>query len=82
MTPDRWERIKAVFHQATELPASERAAFVRAQCDSDADLIEQVVSLIQSHESQTISGIVDQVALDALEDLESNTAPTRIGPWR
>jgi eukaryotic-like serine/threonine-protein kinase len=45
-----WERVRALFHAASELPSVERADFLAAQCDGDAQLLEEVTSLLESRE--------------------------------
>jgi tetratricopeptide (TPR) repeat protein len=48
MTPERWARIKALFSEALEVPAAERAAFLALH--EDTDLVSEVRSLLDSHE--------------------------------
>lgn len=43
------QRAKAIFLQALELPASERAAFALRECGGDADLHRQVAALLEAH---------------------------------
>ena len=50
----RWARINELFHAAIATPAAERAAFLSAQCGSDAVLRVEVDSLLAAHrEGQT-----------------------------
>jgi non-specific serine/threonine protein kinase/serine/threonine-protein kinase len=51
MTPERWLRIKALFSAALEVPESERAALLALESNGDASLIEEVVSLLASHDA-------------------------------
>jgi WD40 repeat protein/predicted Ser/Thr protein kinase len=46
MTPERRERVWALFDEAAELPPGERAAFLDAACGGDADLRTEVESLL------------------------------------
>ncbi len=48
MTPERWERVKALFAEATDRPADARDAFVRRACEGDAELHEEVSSLLRA----------------------------------
>ncbi|MFN7945656.1 MAG: protein kinase [Blastocatellia bacterium] len=48
MTPERWEEIGRLYHQALELPTDQRAAFLRRVCASDDDLRHEVESLLQA----------------------------------
>ena len=43
----RWERIQAVFNEATEKPASERRPFLEAACGDDPDLLAEVLDLLE-----------------------------------
>lgn len=46
MTPDEWQRVKTITAEALERPASDRAAFVAAECGSDDRLRDEVWSLL------------------------------------
>src|SRR5688500_10055163 len=48
MRPSRWEQIEKVFNQALQAPAHERASFIKNTCGADADLHDEVVSLLQA----------------------------------
>src|ERR1044072_9056062 len=46
MTPERWQRIKELFHRAIEMGAAERDAFLEAECAGDEELRAEVSSLV------------------------------------
>jgi len=48
MTPERWQRIDALFHAALEREAGERATFLDAACEGDGDLRQRVEALLRS----------------------------------
>jgi len=50
MKETMWERVKAVFDEASALPADERGSFLDRQCAGDADLRSEVDALLKSHE--------------------------------
>lgn len=50
MTPEAWQKLKAVLNAAMERPSGERSVFVRAACDGDAEMHRQVNSLISACE--------------------------------
>jgi serine/threonine protein kinase len=50
MTPERWAKVKQIFHLALEQPARRRQSVVAEQCGGDHDLRQQVCSLLESHE--------------------------------
>lgn len=49
--PHLWRRIKAVFHEAVDLPIDRRAEFLETACAGDAELRSMVESLLASDES-------------------------------
>ena len=50
MTPERWMRVKEVFHAAVEHRPAGRAAFLSAACGEDAALRAEVERLVRAHE--------------------------------
>jgi non-specific serine/threonine protein kinase/serine/threonine-protein kinase len=51
MTAERWQRVKEIFDEAADKGPAERLAFIVDACGDDATLIEEVESLLRSHES-------------------------------
>ncbi len=49
-TPDRYKQAEALFNAALALPAARRRAFLEAACGADAELREEVESLLAAHE--------------------------------
>ncbi len=74
MTPERWQRIKAVFEKALELPSGKRAAYLDQNCSGDPDLRKEVESLLLAQEKAgsfleppaagTAAGLTESVAAD------------------
>jgi serine/threonine protein kinase/tetratricopeptide (TPR) repeat protein len=50
MIPERWRRIKELFHSALERAGGERRAFLDEACAGDAETRAEVESLIAAHE--------------------------------
>ena len=50
MTPERWEQIERIYHQALEQAPEDRAAFAADACAGDGELHREVVSLLASHD--------------------------------
>ncbi|HEV2707279.1 MAG TPA: protein kinase [Pyrinomonadaceae bacterium] len=50
MTPERYQRIKELFHSALERPADERPAFLAEACGGDTALQTKVEALIAANE--------------------------------
>ncbi|MBY0311134.1 MAG: serine/threonine protein kinase [Phycisphaerales bacterium] len=48
MSPEKWTRVKAILMDAMELPTRERMSFVTSACGSDADLRDEVASLLEA----------------------------------
>ncbi|WP_031496319.1 protein kinase domain-containing protein [Bryobacter aggregatus] len=75
----RWQQVKQILHDAAEMPASRRDAFVEEASGGDAELIAEVKSLLESFEA------ADEFLEDApvqlggfLETLEGR----RVGDYR
>src|SRR6185295_16481058 len=48
--PQRWQRVKEIFEGALERHGAEREAFLDRACEGDADVREEVESLLRSYE--------------------------------
>ncbi|HEX6396420.1 MAG TPA: serine/threonine-protein kinase, partial [Steroidobacteraceae bacterium] len=51
VTPERWQRIKTLFAAALEVPPDERPALLALEANGDDALIEEVASLLASHDA-------------------------------
>jgi eukaryotic-like serine/threonine-protein kinase len=51
MTPERWQEIKGVLHQALELKPGDRAAFLDRSCLRDSSLRQEVEVLLTAEEN-------------------------------
>jgi serine/threonine protein kinase/tetratricopeptide (TPR) repeat protein len=49
MTPERWQRVKRLFHDALERPAEEREAFLSEQCGDDVEARATIGRLLDAH---------------------------------
>jgi len=74
MDQERHKRVTGLFSRAVELEPEERDAFLQREAGSDADLIEEVRSLL-AHD-------VEEDPLGATAPLEDLTPGERIGPYR
>src|SRR5678816_217800 len=50
MTPERWQRIDQLYHDALKHKTAERLAFVREICGDDKSLRQEVESLLEAHD--------------------------------
>jgi serine/threonine-protein kinase len=60
MTADRWRRVKALFDEAVERNAADRAEFLDRECGDDADLRAEVERLLAGDQD---SGLLDEPVL-------------------
>lgn len=64
MFPDRWRQIESVFEQASELPIDERAAYLDVACAADADLRQEVDTLLSSASVDFITQAIADASLE------------------
>ena len=75
MTPQQWERLKALFHGALEQPAASRGEWLRTAAGHDADLLREAEALLHAHD--TAGGFLeDPIAIDPADLL----GPAEAGP--
>ncbi len=48
MESTKWELAQSLFHQAVELPESERRTFLHSACGGDVDLFSEVVAMLEA----------------------------------
>jgi eukaryotic-like serine/threonine-protein kinase len=78
MTPERWEQIDRIFHEALQHPVHERAAFITESCGGDAYLKREIESLVASHD-QAASFIEVPAGDAAAEFLAGQNVPLPAG---
>lgn len=87
MTPERWQRIKALLADALERPPAERAAFLDEACGSDATLRAEVESLLAYEDvpgrGDSLADVQAEPAATVTETPtdELRVAGRRIGPY-
>jgi hypothetical protein len=80
MTPERWERLKAVFQGALVHPPSERRAWLVQACAGDHGLLQEAETLLESLDSA--GGFLEEPARIDPGDLQTLPAGTALGPYR
>jgi class 3 adenylate cyclase/tetratricopeptide (TPR) repeat protein len=80
---ERWRRVTELLDSALSKSGSEREVFFRDLCADDAELGEEVASLLRAHEGR---GALDELA-SLMPRLERGARPTaiqgeRLGPYR
>ena len=58
---DRWQKVEAVFQDALDRPAHERASFLAQVCLDDAELRNEAATLIAAYDNA--SDFIEQPAL-------------------
>jgi len=69
---ERWQRVKEIFDGALERQGDQRAAFLDRACDGDAEVREEVESLLRSYE---VAGSFMESPAVAHADLEQKLTP-------
>ena len=78
MTPEHWQRIKALLESALERKPGERSAFLDEACVDDPSLRTEVESLIVSYEEA--GGFIETPAFEAMaESLANSPAESVVG---
>src|ERR1051325_3828210 len=84
MTPERWQRLQALFNAAVELTLEQQSAFLDQACAGDEALRRQAESLIvaNAEATQRIQGVIrDAVEVATLED-NISAVGRRIGSYQ
>jgi tetratricopeptide (TPR) repeat protein len=84
VTPDRWNQIDQIFHNALKRPMAERGAYVAQVCGENADLRCEIESLLANDAGAAT--VFDSLVGDDLRDmvLDSDSAEIgrQVGPYR
>ncbi len=78
MSPERSERIREIFAKASNLAGAERTAYLDEACGDDADLRNEVESLLE-HDDAAVPDFLDPESIGVLAD---DPPPERIGKYR
>jgi serine/threonine-protein kinase len=81
MDKDRWLRLSALFHEASELPPDAVNEFLAAACGADEELRREVLGLLNAaaDPSSDVEDIVDKASMSWRSTLP---ADQHIGPYR
>ncbi|MGQ0763280.1 MAG: protein kinase domain-containing protein [Acidobacteriota bacterium] len=77
--PERWQKLKELFHHALEYEPAKRAEFLAEACGSDEDLRREAQSLLEPHDGQ--ESLFESPAFEAaaaliVEDAQVQTGET------
>jgi serine/threonine-protein kinase len=85
MDSSRWQKIQTLFHEAADFPEPEQRAFLESKCSDDADLIGEVMILLDedARANSMLDGNIAQVADRILNDSTAARLPFKeFGPYR
>ena len=81
MTPERWLRVKEIYHAVCELAVAEREAYLADACGSDSELRKEVESLLTEDGSR--AELLDGAAITVSPVAVTETrAGALLGPYR
>lgn len=80
MNGSDFERLDAIFQQAIDVPAAERAAFLDQACANDAALRQKVESLLAS-DGQTL-GFLESAIASSAQSVLLGSGETQFGDWQ
>ena len=83
MDSERWQQIQTLFDQAMTLEPSQRDAYLVSTCGNDAELLQEVQSLIQ-HDATAdhdLNEVVRVESEDLLDKIADQQVGQRYGPW-
>ncbi|MFW6199121.1 MAG: tetratricopeptide repeat protein [Gemmatimonadota bacterium] len=84
LSPERWERVEALFFDALEQPPEERQAFLADACGEEPSLRDEVLSLLQADSEEVRRRVeaVDRVAEGLMASTGSTAPGQRLGAYR
>ena len=82
MTSEHFERVSALVLAALEYPPADRESFLQTECGGNADLLNEVHSLLAMEHAETPLGLTAEMEQIAGADVEYSTPlPNRIGRY-
>ena len=84
MDSARWHRIQNLFHDAVELPETQRKAFLEAACADDHEIVSQVLAMLDQDANghSLLDRNLADVAREALAHPHESLFPKEFGPYR
>lgn len=77
MNPENWQKVKAIFYPALDLPIEKRLEFIKEKCGDDAELLAEIKALLEStEESKTF---IEKPVFEVSELVVSNEKRNVIG---
>lgn len=84
MDSDRWERIQALFQEASALPQIQQQSFLEAACGEDADLLLEVLGMLEadSRSASLLDRGLPDVAYQMIGAAGDPVSSREFGPYR
>jgi len=85
MSPTRWQEVERIFNAALDLPAAERAQWIRQSARHDAELIRMVEEMLAADSDADKAAPFDNAihaAASRLIDGDSPEAPAQLGAYK
>lgn len=83
MDSTRWQRLQQLFHEAADLPAADREAFLQSACADDQELMAEVSAMLE--QDSTGTSLLDQQLAEVVHHTMAAPAsfPAKeFGPYR
>jgi predicted ATPase/serine/threonine protein kinase len=77
MDPERWKRVDELLHSALAVPSDRRDEFLRQECAGDAELEQEVRSLLTSH--RNLGGFLERPAIKVAAQAIAKTEAREAG---
>jgi len=84
MESKRWQQIKSLFDSASEVELSEREEFLKRACDGDAELFQEVQSLLVAHDQagSFMGNSGFEFGVQVLNDEQINLQSGKLGHYK
>src|SRR5512137_273038 len=89
MTPERWERVKQIYHSALEVEPGRREAFLKEACADDETLFKEVMSLLAQEgnsegffESPALQVVAKELAEDEAQEPSTDLVGHTLSHYR
>ena len=79
MRRDSWRRLEALFQRALALPASQREAFLEAECADDPDLLAEAKQLVAAGGTQVAPDRLGEAVAKAAGDMVADSGTPLLG---
>jgi tetratricopeptide (TPR) repeat protein/tRNA A-37 threonylcarbamoyl transferase component Bud32 len=82
MSPDQWQRLQTVYHNAAELTPPERTPYLEKECSGDARMRQEIERLLDCEEK--LGSFLENTAVEALVGMygaDKSEVGTATTPW-